>query len=538
MNQTRPDFPVRTDPVAIERLRSDLEGAQYSVLAIESLLGAVGAAALRRTQLIPARVAVQNQPSEPLAHLVTLFLLGLEVTNEQLGSALPALGVKGAADLGLVKRQGAQPGDQVRAAVDLRPYAARDAVGEVNWWLAADLGEEALGEALPAHHVLGVGGAAKTLARVAVRDPKTRALDLGTGSGIQALHLTRHCRSVVATDISRRALAYARFNLTLNGVAPTARAGGPTAQVELRHGSLLEPVADAQFDLIVSNPPFVITPPNSGLPAYEYRDGARRGDQLVENLVTDIGAYLKPGGIAQFLGNWEHRGAVPWQERLSAWLDAAERAGFPLDAWIVEREVQDPAQYAETWLADGGCDSRRDPARFDQAYRAWLADFAARQVSGIGFGYVLLRRPAPGKSAHIRRIEHIDTPVHRPLGGHISAVLEQVDALGELSDEKILAQHFERAPDVTEERYATPGAADPTMIFLRQGDGYGRSMQVSTWQSAFAGACDGELSAGQICGALAELGQLEVAAVIAEVLPFIDTAVWGGFLTLADSPAG
>ncbi|HLR56443.1 MAG TPA: transferase, partial [Actinomycetales bacterium] len=321
------------------------------------------------------------------------------------------------------------------------------------------------------------------------------------------------------------------------GNASTAPSGSATAQVELRHGSLLEPVADAQFDLIVSNPPFVITPTNSGLPAYEYRDGARRGDQLVENLVTDIGAHLKPGGIAQFLGNWEHRDAAAWQERLGDWLDAAAHAGFPLDAWIVEREVQDPAQYAETWLADGGCDPRRDPARFDQAYRAWLEDFATRQVTGIGFGYVLLRRPAPGKSPQIRRIEHIDTPVHRPLGGHISAVLEQVDALAELSDGQILAQHFERAPDVTEERYATPGAADPTMIFLRQGDGYGRSMQVSTWQSAFVGACDGELSAGQICGALAQLGQLEVAAVIAEVLPFLDTAVWGGFLTLADAPA-
>lgn len=521
MSSHRKQAAVDPDRALISLLQKDLQKAQFSVAAIKSFLGPVAASALQRTQLTPARVAVQNNP-EPLATLTGLFLLGLPVNNEELATALPHLGVEGAQKLGLVGCQGTQRDDQVRARVDLRPYTARDAKGDVSWWIAADLGEEVLEESLPADHVLGVGGAAKTLAGLTVRTSQQRALDLGTGSGIQTLHLTRHCQRVVATDISNRALQFSRFNLALNDVA--------SKQVELRAGSLFAPVADDTFDLVVSNPPFVITPPNSGLRQYEYRDTKLRGDRLVEKLLVQVGGHLKAGGIAQFLGNWEHRAGQSWSQRLEGWLETAEKQGIALDAWIVEREVQDPAQYAETWLRDGGIDYRRSPQLYERAYRAWLADFRARDVTGIGFGHVLLRRAPAKTTPRLRRLEHVDSAAHRPLGGHIAAVLAQITAAAKMSDEQILNAHFLCATDVTEERYGPPGASDPTMIFLRQGDGYGRSLQVSTWQSAFVGACDGELAAGQICGALAHLAQAKVSEVIAEILPFLRECLAQGFL--------
>ena len=40
--------------------------------------------------------------------------------------------------------------------------------------------------------VLGVSSASSTLAQLTVRDPVGRALDLGTGCGVQSLHLARH----------------------------------------------------------------------------------------------------------------------------------------------------------------------------------------------------------------------------------------------------------------------------------------------------------------------------------------------------------
>ncbi|HKH07449.1 MAG TPA: methyltransferase [Agromyces sp.] len=145
----------------------------------------------------------------------------------------------------------------MRALLDLRPYAFADAGGEGHWWILSDLGEVALGHALGEHHVLGIGGASRTLAGLMLHTPARRVLDLGTGCGILAMHASRFAREIVATDISERALAIARLNVELNGIEG----------VEFRLGSLFEPVEGEQFDRIVSNPPFVITPRSHHSPA-------------------------------------------------------------------------------------------------------------------------------------------------------------------------------------------------------------------------------------------------------------------------------
>jgi predicted lipid-binding transport protein (Tim44 family) len=68
----------------------------------------------------------------------------------------------------------------------------------------------------------------------------TTALDIGTGCGVQALHLAEHAAAVTATDRNPRALAFARTTFDLNGIDT----------VELVEGDLLEAVADRRFDLL------------------------------------------------------------------------------------------------------------------------------------------------------------------------------------------------------------------------------------------------------------------------------------------------
>ena len=530
--------PLAED-AALSALRRDLEAADFTVDGVADLIGELAAAALHREQALPARRAIEAVTSgpatadrDPRATLASLFLLGGDVPRAALDAALPATGTAGLVRAGLAVAAGESGDDGVRAAVELAPYQATDASGEVRWWLASDQSELARGGAIANDHVLGAGGASQTLAQITARDQVGRVLDLGTGCGIQALHASRHSDAIVATDISERALRFARFNAGLNLPAAKAQA------LDLRAGSMLEPVEGELFDLVVSNPPFVITPHDGAagravadaIGDYEYRDGGRAGDDLVRDLITSVGSVLAPGGTAQLLGNWEHRRGEPWTERVGAWLDAAG-----LDGWVIQREVLDPAEYAETWIRDGGTTPDRDPARWAAAYGAWLDDFASRDVEAIGFGIVTLRRPAADTSGRdrLRRLEEHTGSVRQPLGAHLAATLRAHEWLAVRSDADLAGARLAVAADVTEERYLTPGQADPNVVVVRQGDGLGRGVHASSALAALVGASDGELTVGQLVAAIASYFEVDAAALAAELLPAVRALVLDGFLTPA-----
>jgi methylase of polypeptide subunit release factors len=486
---------------AIADLAADLSAARFTVDALGELWGEDVAAALHRGQRVPALralSAVELVEAPPLATLARAFVLGLPVVPSALAAALPVLGFEGAVALGLVDDAGAP-------LLDLRPYSFVDGSGVVSWWIASDLGELALGHAIPEQHVLGVGGASTTLSGLMVSRPVDLALDLGTGCGIQALHAARHAKRVIATDISERALELARFNAELNGVA----------NIEFRLGSLFEPVPE-RFGHVVSNPPFVITPRGAeGVPAYEYRDGGMVGDALVASVIKDVEAHLEPGGVAQLLGNWEY-GSQDGLARVEQWVRFTG-----LDAWVVERERQDVEQYAETWIRDGGT---RSGAEFDRLYGAWLDDFAARGVTHVGFGYVTLRRPVTGTPT-LRRFEVLDGPIAG--APDVSALLTAHDWL---RDRDLLAESLTVAPDVTEQRHYWPGDEHPTVMDLRQGSGFARTVPLGTALAAVVGACDGSLPLGAICDAVAQLLEVDAAELTAEVLPQVRELVLTGLL--------
>jgi methylase of polypeptide subunit release factors len=507
------DVPL-TEPHAVEALRGDLAG--FTVDAVTELLGPVAHAALSREQPVPAMavlsaVAAAGGPLEPLATLVTALVVGRPVLRRGLDAALPRLGTDGAVRLGLVEAAGTGPDDEVTPLVDLRPYAAVDSLGTADWWVVSDLDELATGAPLRTDHVLGVGGASVTLARCAVRRPVGRVLDVGTGCGVQALHAGRHAERVTGTDVSPRALAFARFTCALNGV-----------RVELRQGDLFRPVDGERFDQVVSNPPFVITPRRRGVPTYDYRDGGKVGDDLVRDVVTGIGAVMADGGTAQVLGNWEHHRGRSWADRVGGWLDQAG-----LDGWVVQREVQDPAEYAELWIRDGG---RPDRAGYDALYRAWLEDFAARGVEAIGFGLLVLRRPRDSAGVTLRRLEDVSGSVDQPLGEHLADCLDAHDWLTRTDDEALMSARLTVATDVTEERYHRPGDQDPQVVLLRQGGGFGRAVRADTALAGFVGACDGELTAGQLTAALGQLLATPTAVLTASLLPQVRALLADGLL--------
>ena len=511
-----PDAPRSDNPDLLAALATDLLALDYTVDGVAGLLGEEAHLALGRDQTVPAALVLRGR-TEPLAAVVRLWLLAHSVPAKELAAALPSLDIEKLTAAGLIEAApGAMTTDitgrhMVRAAVDLRPYgwpAAEEGAADTNLWVASDLGAHQRPGVLRHDHVLGIGQASLTLAQGTIRRPVDRALDMGTGCGIQLFHLLHHATTVVATDISVRALAFTRFNLLLNAPALGLSAAdfdpnNTNPRVSLRLGSLLEPVAGESFDLVVSNPPFVITPRHRGEHSTEqftYRDGGLAGDAIVESLVRELPSILAPGGIGQMLGNWEiakdDAGAPGvWSARPRQWVAEG------MTAWFIQREQVSPGSYAETWLQDAS--QGRDSDAYAAAYEDYMLDFASRNVAGVGFGYILLRRPAAGEVAREPRFEEILYPIEQPVGPHLAAALDREAWLE--AHESIMDELLVVAQDVTEERHQRPGAEHPGVILLRQGAGLRRTNLLSTELAGFASASDGELTVGQLIGALAAL---------------------------------
>ena len=534
-----PDAPRSDLPALLSALAADLRGLDYTLDGVAQLLGPEASAALNRDQIIPAVLAVEqavraDAGTVPLAAVVRLWLLAEPQEKDMLDAALPGTGADGLLELGLVQPV---PGSGLLTAkADLRPYGwdkNDDGSGGAELWVASDLAAHQQAGVLRHDHVLGIGQASTTLVQTTIRRHTGRALDLGTGCGIQAFHLLHHCQHVTATDISERALAYARFNILLNAEALSVDPDCLEDRVSLRRGSLLEPVAGEEFGLVVSNPPFVITPRSAGEDAadqFTYRDGGLPGDGIVASLVADLPGVLAPGGWAQMLGNWEVAAGSSWEERPKSWVRQ------DTDAWFIQRELVSPEQYAETWLRDAS--ESRDRQHYRDAYAAYLADFGSRDVAGIGFGMVWLRRPADGRAAAISRFEEITYPIEQPVGPHLGAAVERADWL---AAHDLAATHLLVAEDVTEERHQRPGAEHPGVILLRQGAGLRRTNLMSTELAGFVSACDGDLTAGQIAGALEALlggGEgFDAGTFQGALLADVANLVRDGFLLPAGNPA-
>ena len=488
-----PDAPHSGDLAAVDVLAGALRSIDFSNAAIEQVLGASAVHALQEDDPEPARVALKDLGAEPVAVLIRLWLLGEEVAAEDLEQALPGCGLAGLKSLNLVAESTA---GRLRALWDVRPY---EVDGQL-LWVSSDLGAMQLAGRLRSDHVLGVGQASLTLAHATTRPPVATSLDIGTGCGIQALHLLAHSEQVTVTDISTRALSFARFNLALNravlGLDETL------SRVRFLHGSLLTPVADQSFDLIVSNPPFVITPRTSRTDAearYEYRDGGAEGDAIVSELIRTLPEHLNPGGTAQMLSNWEIKeGQQLWYGRIQKWLPRET------NCWVIQRDEQDGPDYARLWLRDAAESS--DPVYYRRALAEYLTDFSARRVASVGFGLVLLQKPV-SRGATWQRWEEYSGSINPPLGPAIERTVARMNELAISGDTisfspEVLASvrqlQLVPAKDVSYEQHRALGASDPEIILLRQGGGFARAQALSSAAAGLVGAFDGSFTVGEL----------------------------------------
>ncbi|MGQ0463846.1 MAG: DUF7059 domain-containing protein [Sporichthyaceae bacterium] len=490
MSLTEPDPHLR-------ELRAAFERADYTADGVAELLGSTASAALARNETVPARRACAAAGPGALPTLVRLFLLQLPVA---LADAVAALPLDSALAHGMLVAEG----ETVRAVLDVRPH-------DDDCYVVADLGGglDANVRPVPPEHVLGIGGASMSLAELTIRHPVGSALDVGTGCGIQALHLSRHADRVVATDLLPRALHMARLTAGLSEVV-----------LDLREGPGFDPVAGERFDLIVANPPFAIGG-GDGSARRVYRDSGVAEDGLCRSLVGAAPDLLNPGGRCQLLANWAHRHGRDWREQVAEWLPPG------VDAWVLQREVLDPASYVSLWLHDCGDVAAPDyPARYD----AWLDRLEAAGIEGVGFGWIVLRRTDAADP--VRLIEDWPNAVARPLGPHVADTLDRWDWLHRHHDDQaLLAARLWVAEDVVQGHVGPPGFEDPDKVTLHQTNGLHREIRVDTATAALVGACDGSMPVGVLIDAVAQVLDESPADLRKRLLPIVRTLVADGYLT-------
>ncbi|RKS75349.1 methyltransferase family protein [Motilibacter peucedani] len=468
------------------------------------ILGPAAQAALERGEGVAGlrRTSRPEVAGSALAALVRLFLLQQRVPEDQVAGALP---------LDLVVPAGivAVEDGEVRALVDIRPYGADDGPGD-GWYITGDLDSRLdvavrEGAEVRTDHVLGVGGASATLAQLVPRTPVGRALDLGTGGAVQVLHLSKHAREVVATDVLPRALAFARLTAELNGV-----------EVELREGSLTEPVAGEHFDLVVSNPPFVIGAPD----VHTYRDAGLPLDTLGRRLLAEVPPLLAPGGTFVMIGDWVRLRGEERFERVRSWLPGA---GF--DSLVVVRDQEDPASYVSTWLRDAGEHTAPDAL---ERYERWLDGLEGAGVEAVEFGWVVVRRhDGPDSRAEVLDWPH---PVEQPVGPWLVERMDAAVVLDGSDDDALLATALRVRDDVRQEQHGAPGDEDPETIVLRQQRGLREARTVSSEVAGVVGACDGDIPLGVLVEAVAQVVEVDVAQLRPQVLGEVRELVRAGFV--------
>lgn len=428
-------------PALAPRLADALRDLGYGVSGLRQLLDDDGLAALDRGEPEAVVCKIDLALDRPgLAAVVSAFIVGDAV------DLVPWLGEELVADCvrcGVLRNVG-DAGQHPRhaAAIDVRPVA----VDGVERLVFSDRDASMTDHVPGLDHVLGVGRASRSLLDITPMDPVGSVLDLGAGCGVQALG-QHGAGSITATDVHPRACLYAEATLAAAGLADSS---------EVLVGSWFQPVAGRRFDRIVANPPFVVGVPEVG---HVYRDSGLDLDGATELMLREVPGHLEPDGTAHLLGAWAHVDSgdgADWASRVASWLP---KEG--VEAWIIQRDVVDPAAYVGTWLRDESIDPRNAEGRAKT--RRWLDHFAANDVVGIGFGYITLQR-VDGQSSIT--CEDMPQPLGGPFRDEAAEWLLRTAWLRDRNAGDILDARYRVRPGVAVERVELAGTeADPEQGF-------------------------------------------------------------------------
>ena len=355
-----PSFP---GAAVCDRVRALLDAAGYREDALRRRLegGDLGRTDPSRRWSLRRRI---ESLEGRLGVLLRCFHLGRELPCDEAEAALGGIAVADLQAAGLL----------ARADGAYRPTVQLSAVGELV--IASDL---------PSLHrpgndgfVVGPFAVTRNLAAFALRHGVDSALDLGCGGGALAALAAARAGHVVASDVNPRAVAFARFNIELNGIG----------NVEVREGSLFETVPGERFDLILCNPPYVLSPARTFL----YRDG---GTRLCRQIVSEAPGHLTGNGYLQMMVEWPERDGAHWTAEVRSWVDASD-----CDAWLLRLYSLEAGEYARFWAQR---EHVGEPSP-DGLLEAWLDHLATQGAVSVGGGLLVMRRSPPGARQAVRTL--------------------------------------------------------------------------------------------------------------------------------------
>jgi hypothetical protein len=456
MHSWKPVFSNFNDD-EIRRLKGILETKDYSDRGILQALDIDSFPTLRTTEM--PILMHRTAQGRALDTLIRLFLMEVPVSISAAERALAPMKLSACQSSGLLEERNGE----VASRIKILPYKGLLVASDPN---------RVLHSSEKAHFVMGIGASSITLSNLTLRRPFRATLDLGTGCGIQGLLAARHSDVVIATDKNPRASQLALFNARLNGYS----------HMHSLVGDLFEPFEAEAFDLVITNPPFVISPETR----YVYRDGGMPADQICRRIIREVPRYLSPGGFCQMLCNWAETVDGSWQERIQKWFE-----GTGCDGWVIRSEIRDAAVYADTWIRH--TEPKIDPAGFAEKFDTWMEYYKRHGIIGMSAGMIILRK-SDRDIPHFW-VEEGPEKMLGPSGEDIWAGFLLRDYLSRFQrDSLLLAEKFTVASDVRLIREAVPsdtGWTD-TVFKLQRTAGMAYQGDIDPYIAHLVAGCNGK----------------------------------------------
>jgi carbamoyltransferase len=283
------------------------------------------------------------------------------------------------------------------------------------------------GDALEEDPVMYIGMDSHGLVQTAPRQTCESLLDLCCGSGIQGIVATRYSRHVTAVDLNPRAVRFARFNASFNGIS----------NYQVRQGSLYEVVAGEKFDCILANPPFVPSPDKS----LKFRDGGARGEEILATICKGANSYLKSGGRLCVVTDLVD--ASNYEKKFASWIGDINAYGLALTT-ADRDEILFSVPHSHVPFG-------QTLENYNSELSKWVDNFRNADLSAVNFGYLLI-----WKRDNISGFDITKRTIHnpsKPMWSDVENWIEQRELWNsDLSNELYIQPH----PDLTINEEKTP----------------------------------------------------------------------------------